>query len=150
MRLLSTTFRRALALGGLTITLLWTTSPANAASTYQVINGGECIPYPPYNPATNTFSGLNYEHFLYGFNGVAFCHLAMTQDWPITALSFVVYNANVPNGTLTARLCGDTGINFVVTCGNSSTIPPSGGAGGFYSNWVAPPSPLPTDAAGAF
>jgi hypothetical protein len=138
------------ALSGLALGVLWAASPAHAASTYEVINGGECLPYPPYNPATNTYTGLNYELFLYGFNGIAFCHLRMTQDWPVTALSYVLYNANVPNGTMTARLCVHTGMSFAVTCGNPSTIPPSGGFGGFYSNWVAPPSPLPPDASGAF
>jgi hypothetical protein len=144
--------RVGLVLGGLALGLPWAASPAHAAaSTYEVINGGECLPYPPYSPTGNS-GGIYWQHFLYAFsNGAAFCHLRMTQEWPVSTLSYVLYNGVPVNGIFTARLCVHTGMSAVSTCGNPSTIPTSGGVlGVFYTNYVLPPSPLPTDAAGAY
>jgi hypothetical protein len=100
---------------------LSTVPPAQAASTIEVLNGGTCIAYPPYNPATSTFTGVNYQHWLYGFDGIAFCHIAMPGEWPVTALSAVVFNGSISSGVLRARLCVHSG-TATVTCGAESTI----------------------------
>src|SRR5262244_2597591 len=70
--------------------LLCTPLVAQADVRDEVIDGGTCIPYPPYNPAINSFSGLNWQHWLYGFRAVAFCHLTMPSDWPLNTLSYVL------------------------------------------------------------
>jgi hypothetical protein len=110
------------------------------------MEGGVCVPYPPYNNANNTFSGLNYQHWLYGFSGSAFCHLTMSDALPVEKLSFVVYTGWTNNGnTLTAHLCVHS-FDLSVTCGPASTI-----SGDIYQvNFVVPPSPLPPSLAGAF
>jgi len=141
-----------LALVGLALCLPWAPSPANAAaSKYEVINGGECLPYPPYQVGGPNSGGLYYQHFLYAFsNGAAFCHLRMTEEWPISTLSYAVYSG-VSSSTTSVRLCVHTGLSFVFTCGSLSAIPPSGDAPGAVSiNVAAPPNPLPPDAAGAY
>ena len=51
---------------------------AQAQTTYQEdIDGGTCIPSPPWNSANNTYTGLSYLHWLYGARGTAVCHLTM-------------------------------------------------------------------------
>jgi hypothetical protein len=120
-------------------------APVDAASTYQVIEGGQCIPYPGYQSGSS-YSGINWQHFLYGFRDMAFCHLTMTDVWPLSALSYVLFTGwTQPNQVLTARLCVHA-FDLAVTCGASATI-----SGGVYQvNLVFPPSPLPPDADGAF
>jgi hypothetical protein len=118
---------------------------AQAASTEEVIDGGTCIPYPPYERANNTFSGLNYQHWLYGFNNIAFCHLTMTSDWPLNTLSYVLFTGwTQPFQVVTARLCVHA-YDLAVACGNPATI-----SGDVYQvNYVLPPA-LPPYADGAF
>lgn len=115
----------------------------------EVINGATCIPYPPYDQSLG-HTGIAYQHWLYGFSahqlfGFAYCHLTMSNDWPVNNLSYVLFTGSVSSGVLTARLCVHSG-DFAVTCGNSSTI----SAGGFPVNWVAPPSQMPPYVTGAF
>jgi hypothetical protein len=120
-------------------------TPVQAASTHEVINGGTCIAYPPYNPATSTFTGLSFQHWLYGFRGTAYCHLTMSAEWRVTTLSYVLFNGSTSSGVLRARLCVHAG-NVAVTCGAESSIV----AGGFGANWVAPPGTMPPGASGAY
>lgn len=121
-------------------------SVAQAAAAEQDIEGGTCVPYPPFNSANNTNSGLNWQHWLYGFSGSAFCHLTMSSDLRIEKLAYVVFTGWTNSGnTLTARLCVHS-FDLSVTCGPSSTI-----NGPVYQvNFVVPPSPLPPSSAGAF
>ena len=118
---------------------------AQAAEAVEVIDGGTCIPYPPYERAVNSFSGINYQHWLYGFNGIAFCHLTMTQDWPLNSLSYVLFTGfTQPDQVVTARLCVHA-FDLAVTCGDPARI-----SGEVYQvNWVLPPS-LPPRSDGAF
>jgi hypothetical protein len=129
--------------------LAWTATPTKAASFDEVINGGECLPYPPYNPAINQNTGLNWQYWLYGFNGMAFCHLRMTSDWQLQNLSYVLYNMTINGPTVTVRLCVDDGISLAVTCSAPRTEPPPGSLGGFVADWVAPPA-LPPYADSAY
>jgi hypothetical protein len=116
---------------------------AQAQTTEEVIDGGTCIPYPPYNPATNTYSSINWQHWLYGFSGTAFCHLTMPGDWPVNTLSYVLFTGGSP-GVVTARLCVHA-YDLAVACGGVATI-----SGDQYQvNFVLPP-PLPPNADGAF
>jgi hypothetical protein len=127
------------------VSLLCAPLAAHADSTDQVINGGTCIPFPPYERATGTFTGINYHHWLYGFSGTAFCHLTMTLDWPLKTLAFVVFTGwSQPGQVVTARLCVHSS-DVAVACGSAATI--SGPSA--QTNWVGPP-PLPPYAAGAF
>jgi hypothetical protein len=115
-------------------------SPLYAATRDEVINGATCIPYPPYR----TDVAIPYTHFLYGFSQLAYCHLTMSDEWPVQKLSYVLFSG-YSNVVLTARLCVHSG-DFAVTCGLPKTIT----SGGFPVNWVTPPSPMPTYASGAF
>jgi hypothetical protein len=118
---------------------------ALAVSTEEVIDGSTCIPYPPYEAANNTFSGVNWQHWLYGFNDLAFCHLMMPGDWPLNTLSYVLFTGwTNQSNVLTARLCVHP-FDLTVACGSAATIsgPP------YQVNYVTLP-PLPPDANGAF
>jgi hypothetical protein len=115
-------------------------SLVSATTALEVINGATCIPYPPYQ----TTVGVPYQHWLYGFSQTAYCHLTMSDQWPVQNLSYVLFTGSTSGGVLTARLCVHAG-DFSVTCGASKTI-----SGGYGVNWVAPPSPMPTYASGAF
>ena len=140
-------------LGGIVLGLPWAASPAHAAaSNYEVINGAECLPYTPFDTSANTGGGLYWQQMLYAFsNGTAFCHLRMTQEWPLSTLQYVLFNILPVNGIFTARLCVHDGMSTLATCGNSSTIPISGGVFGVsYTNYVYPPNPLPANASGAY
>jgi hypothetical protein len=119
---------------------------AQAAAAEQVKDGGTCVPYPPYNPASNTFSSLGWEHWLYGFNGPAFCHITMSDGLPVQKLSYVLFTGGTNGGnTLTARLCVHS-FDLSISCGEASTI-----NGGIYQvNYVLPPNPLPPSPVGAF
>jgi hypothetical protein len=118
---------------------------AQAASTEEVIDGGTCIAYPPYEAANSTFSGLNYAHWFYGFGDAAFCHLTMPGDWPLNTLSYVLFTGwTQPSQVVTARLCVHS-YDLAVACGAPATI-----SGGVYQvNYVSPPA-LPPYADGAF
>jgi hypothetical protein len=121
-----------------------------AVTKSEVINGATCIPYPPYGQSLG-HTGIAYQHWLYGISaqqlyGTAYCQLTMSSDWTVNNLSYVLFTGSVSGGgVLSARLCVHSG-EFAVTCGYSSTISP----GGFPVNWVAPPSPMPPYASGAF
>jgi hypothetical protein len=106
-----------------------------------VIDGGQCIPYPG-------TAGINWQHFLYGFNNMAFCHLTVTDAWPLSTLSFVVFTGfTQPGQVVTARLCVHA-YDLTVTCGSPGTI--SGGAGIGAVGVVYPPALLPPLTHGAF
>jgi hypothetical protein len=129
----------------LLVSVLFAPLAAQADSKTEFIDGGTCIPYPPYNQANNTFSGLNYQHWLYGFNGMAFCHLTETLDWPVSTLSYVIFTGWTQSSqVLTAHLCVHGPLDTTVACGASATI-----SGLFQANYVFPPQPLPS-ANGAF
>jgi hypothetical protein len=138
-----------LALVGLAVCLPWAAAPAHAAaSKYEVINGGECLPFPPFE--TPNEGGESFQHFLYAFsNGGAFCHLRMTQEWPVSTLLYVLYTG-APSGTFTVRLCVHTGLSTASACGSPSTISPGGVPGTTAVNFAVPPNPLPPDALGAY
>jgi hypothetical protein len=95
--------------------------------------------------AVRSLSGLNYQHWLYGFNDVAFCHLTMPGDWPLSTLSYVLFTGwTQPFQVVTARLCVHA-YDLAVACGDPATI-----SGDVYQvNYVLPP-PLPPYADGAF
>jgi len=58
-----------LVLVGLTVCLPSAAAPAHAAaSKYEVINGGECLPYPPFQFGGPNSGGLYFQHFLYAFS----------------------------------------------------------------------------------
>jgi hypothetical protein len=116
------------------------TAQAQTNWTDQVIDGGTCIPYPP-----STSTGLNWQHWLFGFSGTAFCHLTMTQDWPLNTLQYVVFTG-WSGGTVTARLCVHSW-DSAVACGTAATI--SGPLNPFQTNFVTPPT-LPPQSHGAF
>jgi hypothetical protein len=129
------------------VSLLCAPLAAQADATEQVIDGGTCIPYPPYERASGTFTGLNWQHWLYGFSGTAFCHLTMTGDWPLNTLQYVVFTGwSQPGQVVTARLCVHSW-DLAVACGTAATI--SGPPNPFQTNFVTPP-PLPPNAHGAF
>jgi hypothetical protein len=113
---------------------------ARAATRSEFINGATCIPYPPYQ----TSVAVPYQHWLYGFSQTAYCHLTMSDEWPVQNLSYVLFTG-LSGGVLTARLYVHSG-DLSVTCGASATI----SGGGYGVNWVAPPSPMPPYASGAF
>ena len=69
----------------------------------------------------------------------------MPAEWPVTTLSYVLFNGSISSGVLRARLCVHSG-NVAVTCGAERTI----GAGAFGANWVAPPGTMPFAASGAY
>ena len=125
--------------GLLLVCALAAPSLARAVTRSEVMNGATCIPYPTYQPS----SGVPYQHWLW-FSQTAYCHLTMSDEWPVQNLSYVLFNGNA-GGVVAARLCVHSG-DFSVTCGPSRTI----SAGGFAVNWVQPPSPLPPYASGAF
>jgi hypothetical protein len=69
----------------------------------------------------------------------------MTQEWPLKALSYVVFTGwSQPSQVVTARLCVHS-YDLAVACGPQSTIsgPP------FQTTFVTPPA-LPPNAHGAF
>jgi hypothetical protein len=105
---------------------------ALAATRSEVINGATCIPY-----TTDPSLAVPYQHWLYAGGVTAYCHLTMPDDWPVTYLSYVLFNGTTGQGVLKARLCVHSG-DFSVTCGYESTI----SAGGVPVNWVAAPSPM--------
>jgi hypothetical protein len=118
---------------------------AQAGFKADVIDGGACIPYPGYISPASGYSGINYQHWLYGFSDVAFCHLTMHLDWPLNALQYVEFIGETqPSQVVTARLCVH-GFDMTVTCGNPVNL----SGGGFQANFVFPPS-LPPNADGAF
>jgi len=114
-------------------------SSAQAETVPEVINGATCIPYPPYQTTT----AVPYQHWLYGFREIAFCHITMPPGWSVEDLSYVLFNVSISSGTLTARLCVHSG-SFSVTCGAPRTM-----SGSASIHWVAPPA-LPSFASGAF
>jgi hypothetical protein len=114
-------------------------SSARAETATEVINGATCIPYPPYD----TTSAVPYQHWLYVFRELAFCHITMPPGWSVDDLSYVLFNAALSSGTLTARLCVHLG-TFTVTCGAPRTL-----SGGATLQWVQPPV-VPSSASGAF
>jgi hypothetical protein len=118
---------------------------AQGATKEEVIDGGTCIAYPPYETANNTLSSINYDHWLYGFNDIAFCHLIMTSDWPLNTLSYVLFTGVTQSSqVVTARLCVHA-YDLAVACGGAATI-----SGPDYQvNYVLPPA-LPPSADGAF
>ncbi|MXP66148.1 hypothetical protein E0493_22735 [Roseomonas sp. M0104] len=113
--------------------------PARAETATEVINGATCIPYPP-NDST---SAVPYQHWLYVFREIAFCHITMPPGWSVDDLSYVLFNAALSSGTLTARLCVHSG-TFTVTCGAPRTL-----SAGATLQWVQPPV-VPSSASGAF
>ena len=124
--------------------LLCTPVVAQADSRDEIIDGGTCIPYPPYDPSIG-HSGLNWQHWLYGFRAVAFCHLTMPNDWPLTTLLYVLFTGwSDSSGVVTVRLCVHS-YDFTVACGNATTMsgPP------YQVGFVTPP-PLPPNANGAY
>src|SRR5206468_1947109 len=125
------------------VSLLCAPVAAQADFLEQDIDGGTCIPYPPYERANNTFTGLNWQHWLYGFGGTAFCHLTMSSDWPLKTLSYVAFTG-WSQQVVTARLCVHS-FDLAVACGTAVTI--SGAP--YQVSYVTPP-PLPPLANGAF
>lgn len=123
-------------------------SPIVRAEEYsEVIDGGTCISYPPYNTANNMFTGYNWQYWLYGFRGTAFCHLTFTSDWSISTLQYVVFTG-WSSGVMTARLCWSS-YDLTEVCGPSNTIGPSGAAD-YEANFVLPLDHIPPLAAGAY
>src|SRR5687768_14848589 len=90
--------------GLLLASFLSASSPAQAETRSEVINGATCIPYP-----NQTSVGVAYQYWLYGFGQAAYCHLTMSNEWPVNNLSYVLYTASVSGGVMTVRLCVHSG-----------------------------------------
>lgn len=112
---------------------------ARAESYEEAYNGATCIPYPPFNAS----NAVPYSHFLYGFQQSAFCHFTVPNGWSVHDLSYVLFTGSVSSGSMRVRLCVYSGLTS--TCGTEKTLTSSSTV-----NWVAPPSPIPTYASGAY
>ena len=133
-------FKKALYAIFLAVVLL-TASTIHAATHDEVINGAACIAYP----ATG---GINYQQVLYGFNGASgYCHLTMSDDWPVQNLRYVFFNVLVPSGATSVRLCVHSPNVWAVTCGPLRTVTSSSSAQYW---WVNAPNQISPYAIGAF
>jgi len=130
------------ALMGLLVLSLFRSS-ALAATRSEVLNGATCMPYPPYG--SSNVAAVPYQHWLYGFGQGAFCHLTMSDEWPVETLSYVLFSGLTNAGSLTARLCVHDS-SLTVSCGPTRSI--SGTSTSV--NWVPMPPSIPPYATGAF
>ena len=114
---------------------------ARAETHSEGVNGATCIAYPPFDISV----AVPYSHFLYGFQQSAFCHFTVPNGWALSNLSYVMFSGSVSAGAapMRVRLCVYSG--FTATCGTEKTLSPGGSV-----NWVAPPSPIPPYASGAY
>ncbi len=118
-------------------------APAAAETRSDLYNGGTCNPYPAFN-STNA---VPIFHYLYGFRQSAYCHMVIPEDWRVEDISYVLYHglANSGAGPMRVRLCVYNAYGLSSTCGAETTI-----AGGYGTNWVAPPAGMSSAAMGAF
>lgn len=118
-------------------------STARAEMFSEAYNGATCISYPPYN----TSIAVPYQHWLYGFGGMAFCHFPVPNGWLVDKLSYVLFEGSSPSASapVHVRLCVSSYSSTAVTCGTEATM-----SGTSAVNWVALPSPMPSSAATAF
>jgi hypothetical protein len=110
--------RRALRVLLLSFAVLAVFEPVAAHAQFptEFIDGGTCIPYP------NTPQyGVAYNHWLWSFNFMAFCHITMTETKTANRLIEVLFNVPIATGPITGRLCLHDG-GTTISCGPPGTF----------------------------
>lgn len=126
------------------VAIVLSSSIVMAEESRQVMNGATCTGNPPY---TMSLSVWPFEFFLYGFGGDAFCQITMPDGWSTRDLSYVLITGSAEdNNEVKIRLCvAKNHTSRETACGNQRTL-----TGDPAVQWVAPPSPMPSSASGAY
>jgi hypothetical protein len=111
--------RRILRVLLLSFAVLAVFKPAASRAQFptELIDGATCIPYlntPQY--------GIAFNHWLWEFNLLAFCHITMNETKTASRLQQVLFNVSNATGTVTGRLCLHGFFGATVSCGPPGTF----------------------------